>query len=81
MAYNKKILFECVCVVYDMCLLIHMAAESEVQPLFGSLWLFDVKMAERANSYDLELPGGDISHIYFLRLSFSRKKILECISK
>ena len=38
-----------------------------------ALWLpvFYVKIAGRANSYDLEIPGGDISCIYFLRLSFS----------
>ena len=41
-----------------------------------ALWLFYVKMAGRANSYVLEMPGGDISRIYFLRLSFSKKKFL-----
>ena len=42
-----------------MCVVVHMAAESEVRPLFGSLWLFYVKMAGTANSYDLEIPGGN----------------------
>ena len=41
-----------------MCFIVHMAAESEAQPLFGSLWLFYVKMAGTANSYKLEIPDG-----------------------
>ena len=44
-----------------------------------TLWLSLViwrKMAGRANSNDLEIPGGEKSHIYFLRLRFQRKKIL-----
>ena len=31
-------------------------------------------MAGRANSNDLEIPGGGKSRIYFLRLSFSKEK-------
>ena len=58
-----------------MCFIVHVAAESETQPLFGSLWLFYVKMAGTANSYNLEIPDGK------KRLSFSKKKILECNSK
>ena len=58
-----------------MCFIVHMAAESEAQPLFGSLWLFYVKMAGTANCYNLEIPDGKE------RLSFSKKKILECNSK
>ena len=61
-----------------MCFLIRMAAESEERLLFGSLWLFYVKMA---NSNDLEILGGEKSRIYFLRLSFSKEKIIECNSK
>ena len=38
-----------------------MAAKSEARPLFGSLRLFYLKMAGRANSIDLEVPGGDKS--------------------
>ena len=39
-----------------MCLLVRTAVESEARPLFGSLCLFYVKMAERANSNDLDIP-------------------------
>ena len=31
-------------------------------------------MAGGANSNDLEIPGGEKSRIYFLRLSFSNEK-------
>ena len=64
-----------------MCFLVRTAAESEARPLFGSLWSFYEKMVGRANSNDLEIPGGEKSRIYFLRLSFSKEKILECNSK
>ena len=33
------------------------------------------KMAGTANSNDLEIPGGEKSRIYFLRLSFSTENI------
>ena len=49
-----------------------------------TLWLSLVilrKMVGRANFSDLEIPGGEKSRIYFLRLSFSKEKILECNSK
>ena len=42
-------------------LLVRMAAKSEARPLFGSLRLFYLKMPGRANSIDLEVPGGDKS--------------------
>ena len=48
-----------------MCFLVRTAAESVARPLFGSLWLFYVEMAGRANSNDLEIPGGEKSRIYF----------------
>ena len=64
-----------------MCFLVRTAAELEARPLFGSLWLFYVKMVGRANSNDLEIPDGEKSRIYFLRLSFSKVKICECNAK
>ena len=54
--------------VYDMCLLVCTAAESD-----HSLVLLR-KMAGRTNFNDLEIPGGERS-IYVLRLSFSQEKI------
>ena len=39
-------------------LLVRTAAKSEARPLFGFLSLFYFKMAGRANSIDLEVPGG-----------------------
>ena len=44
---------------YYMCFLVRTAAESGARPFFGPLWLFCVKMAGRANSNDLEIPGGE----------------------
>ena len=49
-----------------------------------TLWLSLVillKIIGRANSNDLEIPGGEKSRIYFIRFSFSKEKILECNSK
>ena len=58
-----------------MCLLVCMAAESD-----HSLVLLR-KMAGRTNFNDLEIPGQEKSRFYFLRLSFSKEKIIECNSK
>ena len=59
-------------VAYDMRFLVRTATESEARPLLiGSR-----KMAWRASSNDLEIPGEEKSRFYFLRLSFSRKKLL-----
>ena len=57
--------------------LVRTATESEARPLLiGSR-----KMAWRASSNDLEIPGEEKSRFYFLRLSFSKEKIIECNSK
>ena len=64
-----------------ICALVCTSAGSEEQPLFGSLWLFYVIVAGRANSNDLEIPGREKSLIYFLRLSLSKETILECNSR
>ena len=47
-----------------ICALVCMSAGSEERPLLGSLWLFYVIVAGRANSNDLEIPGREKSHIF-----------------